>query len=146
MRRRNCPSNSVMGMRGEPRPDSFPANEGLWNKPTVINNVETMLISLQLFVKGRLVCLIGNREVKGQRFLPWLGKLTTMVHEVPMGTTIGEIVFDIGGGIPDLKKYKAVQTKCRRMYSYSVLEYSCRLRIFGGTWNNNGFRRIRGHG
>ena len=105
--------NSVMGMRGEPRPrPPFPANEGLWNKPTVINNVETMANIPTIIRKGAdWFASMGTEKSKGTKVFALAGKINNNgLAEVPMGTTIGEIVFDIGGGIPDGKKYKAVQT------------------------------------
>jgi NADH-quinone oxidoreductase subunit F len=106
--------NSVMGMRGEPRPrPPFPANSGLWNKPTVINNVETYSNIPTIVRKGpEWFAAMGTEKSKGTKVFALAGKINNNgLAEVPMGTTIGEIVFDIGGGLSDpRKKFKAVQT------------------------------------
>ncbi len=105
--------NSVMGLRGEPRPrPPFPANSGLWAKPTVLNNVETFSNIPPILRKGpEWFASIGTEKSKGTKVFALAGKINNNgLAEVPMGTTIGEIVFDIGGGIPDGKKFKAVQT------------------------------------
>ncbi len=105
--------NSIMGKRGEPRPrPPFPANEGLWGKPTVINNVETFANIPVILRKGHeWFTQIGTEKSKGTKVFALAGKINNNgLAEVPMGTTIGEIVFDIGGGLPNGKKFKAVQT------------------------------------
>ncbi len=105
--------NSVMGKRGEPRPrPPFPANEGLWGKPTVINNVETLANIPVILRRGHeWLAGIGTKKSKGTKVFALAGNINNNgLAEVPMGTTIGEIVFDIGGGLPDGKKFKAVQT------------------------------------
>ncbi|HHX10790.1 MAG TPA: NADH-quinone oxidoreductase subunit F, partial [Firmicutes bacterium] len=105
--------NSVMGVRGEPRPrPPFPANEGLRGKPTVINNVETFANVPAILRKGAgWLAGIGTEKSKGTKVFALAGNINNNgLAEVPMGTTIGEIVFDIGGGLPNGKKFKAVQT------------------------------------
>ena len=105
--------NSIMGKRGEPRPrPPFPANEGLWGKPTVINNVETFANVPVIMRKGyEWFNSIGTEKSKGTKVFALAGKINNNgLAEVPMGTTIREIVFDIGGGLPDGKEFKAVQT------------------------------------
>ncbi|MGI6620729.1 MAG: NADH-quinone oxidoreductase subunit NuoF [Bacillota bacterium] len=105
--------NSIMGQRGEPRPrPPFPANEGLWGKPTVINNVETFANVPVIMRKGaEWLASIGTETSKGTKVFALAGKINNNgLAEVPMGTTIGEIVFDIGGGLPNGKRFKAVQT------------------------------------
>ncbi len=105
--------NSMMGKRGEPRPrPPFPANEGLWGKPTVINNVETFANVPVIMRKGyEWFNSIGTEKSKGTKVFALAGKINNNgLAEVPMGTTIREIVFDIGGGLPDGKEFKAVQT------------------------------------
>lgn len=105
--------NSVMGRRGEPRPrPPFPANSGLWDKPTVLNNVETFANVPTIARKGpEWFSSMGTEKSKGTKVFALAGNINNNgLAEVPMGTTIGEIVYDIGGGIPGGKRYKAVQT------------------------------------
>ncbi len=105
--------NSVMGNRGEPRPrPPFPANSGLWGKPTVINNVETMANIPTIIRKGaEWHASMGTEKSKGTKVFALAGMVNNNgLAEVPMGTTIGEIVYDIGGGISSGKRFKAVQT------------------------------------
>jgi len=105
--------HSVMGQRGEPRPrPPYPAQEGLWGKPTLINNVETyanipaILRNGWEWYQGQ-----GTAGSKGSKVFSLAGKINnTGLIEVPMGTTLRTIIFDIGGGIPGGKKFKAVQT------------------------------------
>ncbi|MFZ5642822.1 MAG: NADH-quinone oxidoreductase subunit NuoF [Bacillota bacterium] len=104
---------SIEGRRGEPRPKPpFPAQEGLWGKPTVINNVETWASVAPIILNGPgWFSAIGTDKSKGTKVFALAGKINnTGLVEVPMGTTMREIIFDIGGGIPDGKKFKAVQT------------------------------------
>ncbi len=104
---------SVEGRRGEPRPrPPFPANEGLWGKPTLINNVETYASIPPIILKGAdWYASIGTETSKGTKVFALAGKINnTGLVEVPMGIPLGEIIFDIGGGIPGGKKFKAVQT------------------------------------
>ncbi len=104
---------SIEGMRGQPRPKPpFPANKGLWQKPTIINNVETLASIRHIFLNGwEWFSSIGTPTSKGTKVFALSGKVAnTGLVEVPMGTTLGELVFDIGGGIPDGKAFKAVQT------------------------------------
>lgn len=104
---------SIEGMRGEPRPKPpFPAQEGLWGKPTVINNVETFASIAPIILNGApWFASIGTDKSKGTKVFALAGKINnTGLVEVPMGTPLREIIFDIGGGIPGGKKFKAVQT------------------------------------
>ncbi len=104
---------SIEGNRGEPRSrPPFPANKGLFGKPTVINNVETLANVPQIIRKGAdWFSAIGTEKSKGTKVFALGGKITnTGLVEVPMGTTLREIVEDIGGGIPGGKKFKAAQT------------------------------------
>jgi len=104
---------SIEGLRGEPRPKPpFPAQEGLWGKPTVINNVETLACIAPIIINGAAwFAAIGTPKSTGTKVFALAGKINnTGLVEVPMGTPLREIIFDIGGGIPDGKKFKAVQT------------------------------------
>jgi NADH:ubiquinone oxidoreductase subunit F (NADH-binding)/(2Fe-2S) ferredoxin len=104
---------SVEGKRGMPTPKPpFPAVEGLWKKPTIINNVETWANIPVIITKGgEWFNSIGTADSSGTKVFALTGKINNSgLVEVPMGTTLREIVFDIGGGIKDGKKFKAVQT------------------------------------
>ncbi|ADQ07145.1 NADH dehydrogenase (quinone) [Caldicellulosiruptor hydrothermalis 108] len=104
---------SIEGHRGEPRPrPPFPAVKGLWGKPTLLNNVETYANIPVIILKGpEWFASIGTEKSKGTKVFALVGKVNnTGLIEVPMGTTVREIVEDIGGGIPGGKKFKAVQT------------------------------------
>ncbi|HHV18066.1 MAG TPA: NADH-quinone oxidoreductase subunit NuoF [Thermoanaerobacterales bacterium] len=104
---------SVEGRRGEPRPrPPFPANKGLWDKPTIINNVETYANIPEIILQGAdWFSNIGSEKSKGTKVFAVGGKINhTGLVEIPMGTTLKEVIYDIGGGIPNNKKFKAVQT------------------------------------
>ncbi|MHB0869313.1 MAG: NADH-quinone oxidoreductase subunit NuoF [Chloroflexota bacterium] len=104
---------SIEGRRGEPRPrPPFPAASGLWGKPTNINNVETWANVPPIIVQGAdWFASIGTEKSKGTKVFALTGKVNnTGLVEVPMGITLGDIIFDIGGGIPEGKRFKAVQT------------------------------------
>lgn len=104
---------SIEGKRGEPRPrPPFPAVKGLWNKPTLLNNVETYANIPVIFLKGaEWFSSIGTEKSKGTKVFAIGGKINnTGLVEVPMGTTLREVVYEIGGGIPNGKKFKAAQT------------------------------------
>ncbi|ADN02315.1 NADH-ubiquinone oxidoreductase-F iron-sulfur binding region domain-containing protein [Spirochaeta thermophila] len=104
---------SIEGSRGTPRPrPPFPAVKGLWGKPTVINNVETLAnIPVIILRGGDWFAKIGTETSKGTKVFALTGKVNNSgLVEVPMGTTLRDIVFNIGGGIPNGKKFKAVQT------------------------------------
>lgn len=104
---------SIEGRRGEPRPrPPFPANEGLWGKPTLLNNVETYANIPPIILKGQeWFNKIGTEKSKGTKVFAVGGKINnTGLVEIPMGTTLKEVIYDIGGGIPNDKKFKAVQT------------------------------------
>ena len=104
---------SIEGHRGEPRPrPPFPAVAGLWQKPTLLNNVETYANITQIILNGAdWFKQIGTEKSKGTKVFALGGKIkNTGLVEVPMGTTLREIVEEIGGGIPNGKKFKAAQT------------------------------------
>ncbi len=104
---------SIEGHRGEPRPrPPFPAVKGLFGKPTVLNNVETYANIAQIILKGaKWFSSIGTATSKGTKVFALGGKITNVgLVEIPMGTTLREIVEEIGGGIPNGKKFKAAQT------------------------------------
>lgn len=104
--------NSIEGKRGMPRPrPPFPAVSGLWGKPTIINNVETFANIPLIFRNGAdWYSSIGTESSKGTKIFALSGKVVnTGLVEVPMGTTLRDIVFTVGGGCPDGKKFKAVQ-------------------------------------
>ena len=102
---------SVEGHRGEPRPP-FPAVKGLFGKPTILNNVETYANIPVIILKGaEWFSHIGTEKSKGTKVFAVGGKINnTGLVEIPMGTTLREIIYDIGGGIPNGKKFKAAQT------------------------------------
>ncbi|RLE08458.1 hydrogenase [Candidatus Aerophobetes bacterium] len=103
---------SIEGKRGMPRSrPPYPATSGLWGKPTLINNVETYANVRHIILNGaKWFSSIGTKKSKGTKVFALSGKVrNTGLIEVPMGTTIGELVFDIGGGVPNGKKFKAVQ-------------------------------------
>lgn len=105
--------HSIEGHRGMPTPKPpFPAVSGLWGKPTVINNVETYANIPQILVKGAdWFSSIGTEKSKGTKVFALGGKITnTGLVEIPMGTTLREVIYEMGGGIPKGKKFKAVQT------------------------------------
>ena len=104
---------SIAGNRGEPRPrPPFPAVKGLFDKPTVLNNVETYANIAQIIRKGsQWYASMGTETSKGTKVFALGGKITNVgLVEIPMGTTLREIIEEIGGGIPNGKKFKAAQT------------------------------------
>jgi NADH:ubiquinone oxidoreductase subunit F (NADH-binding)/NAD-dependent dihydropyrimidine dehydrogenase PreA subunit/(2Fe-2S) ferredoxin len=104
--------NSIEGRRGMPRPrPPFPAISGAFGKPTIINNVETLANLPEILHRGaEWFSAVGTKTSKGTKVFALSGKVSrTGLVEVRMGTTVRQIVFDVGGGIPDGKKYKAVQ-------------------------------------
>ncbi len=105
--------NSIEGRRGEPRPrPPFPAIKGLFGKPTILNNVETLSNVPQIILNGsNWYASMGTETSKGTKVFALGGNINNVgLVEVPMGTTLKEIVYDIGGGIPNGKKFKAAQT------------------------------------
>ncbi len=103
---------SIEGKRGMPRPrPPFPALQGLWEKPTVLNNVETLASIAQIILKGgRWYAAVGTESSKGSKVFALSGDVNNIgLVEVPMGTTLRKIIYDIGGGVPGKKKFKAVQ-------------------------------------
>lgn len=104
---------SIEGHRGEPTPKPpFPAKKGLFGKPTIINNVETFANIAQIILNGAdWFTSMGTEKSKGTKVFALGGKINnTGLVEIPMGTTLREIIYDIGGGIPGGKKFKAAQT------------------------------------
>lgn len=104
---------SIEGHRGEPRPrPPFPAVKGLFGKPTILNNVETYANVPRIILNGpEWFASMGTEKSKGTKVFALGGKITnTGLVEIPMGTTLREIVYEIGGGIPNGKKFKAAQT------------------------------------
>ena len=104
---------SIEGNRGEPRPrPPFPAVKGLFGKPTIINNVETYANICQIILNGaEWFASMGTEKSKGTKVFALGGKIhNTGLVEIPMGTTLREVVEDIGGGVPNGKKFKAAQT------------------------------------
>ncbi len=104
---------SIEGNRGEPRPrPPFPAEKGLFNKPTILNNVETYANIPQIILNGaEWFASMGTEKSKGTKVFALGGKIkNTGLVEIPMGTTLREVIEQIGGGIPNGKKFKAAQT------------------------------------
>ncbi len=104
---------SIEGNRGEPRnKPPFPANKGLFQKPTIINNVETLANIPQIIMKGAdWFASMGTEDSKGTKVFALGGAINnTGLVEIPLGTTLRHIIYDIGGGIPKGRKFKAVQT------------------------------------
>ncbi len=104
---------SIEGNRGEPRPrPPFPAVKGLYGQPTIINNVETYANIAQIILNGpEWFASMGTEKSKGTKVFALGGKITnTGLVEIPMGTTLREVVEEIGGGVPNGKKFKAAQT------------------------------------
>lgn len=104
---------SIMGRRGQPTPrPPYPAQSGLWGCPTLINNVETFGNIVPIIEKGaQWFADIGTAKSKGSKIFALAGKVsTTGLIEVPMGMTLREVIYDIGGGVPDGHAFKAAQT------------------------------------
>lgn len=104
---------SIEGKRGMPRPrPPFPAVKGVWGKPTLLNNIETYANVPQIILNGgEWFSSIGTERSKGTKVFALGGKINnTGLVEIPMGTTLREVVYGIGGGIPNGKKFKAAQT------------------------------------
>lgn len=105
--------NSIEGKRGMPRPrPPFPAVKGLWESPTIVNNVETLACVPYIMREGyeKFTCY-GTEKSKGTKVFALGGKVNNVgLVEVPMGTTLRELIYDIGGGIPNGKQFKAIQT------------------------------------
>lgn len=105
--------NSIEGKRGMPRPrPPFPAVKGLWESPSIINNVETLACVPYILREGSAeFAKYGTEKSKGTKVFALGGKINNVgLVEVPMGTTLRELIYDIGGGIPNGKKFKAIQT------------------------------------
>jgi len=104
---------SIEGKRGEPRPrPPFPAVKGVWGKPTNNNNVETYAVTPQIILRGaEWYSSMGTEKSKGTKTFAIAGDvINTGLIEVPFGITLREVIFDVGGGIKDGKKFKAIQT------------------------------------
>mgnify|MGYP003299177545 FL=1 len=105
--------NSIEGKRGMPRPrPPFPAVKGLWGKPTIVNNVETLACVPYILREGAAeFASCGTEKSKGTKVFALGGKVNNVgLVEIPMGTTLRELIYDIGGGIPNDKEFKAIQT------------------------------------
>lgn len=105
--------NSIEGQRGMPRPrPPFPAVKGLWGKPTIVNNVETLACVPYIMREGSAAFTKhGTEKSRGTKVFALGGKVNNVgLVEVPMGTTLRELIYDIGGGIPGGKEFKAIQT------------------------------------
>ncbi len=103
---------SIEGKRGMPRPrPPFPALQGLWKKPTVLNNVETLASIAQIILKGgKWYAELGTQKSKGTKIFALTGDIKNVgLAEVPMGMSLGTIIYDVAGGITKGKKFKAVQ-------------------------------------
>ncbi len=103
---------SIEGKRGMPRPrPPFPAHKGLWEKPTILNNVETLANVPQIILNGGdWYAAVGTETSKGTKVFALSGDVNNIgLVEVPMGTPLRKMIFDIGGGIPNRRKFKAVQ-------------------------------------
>lgn len=123
---------SIEGRAGRPRlKPPYPANVGLWQKPTLINNVETYANITRIILSGAdWYASIGTENSKGTKVFALGGNVVnTGLVEVPMGTTLREIIYDIGGGIPNGRDFKAAQTggPSRRLYTKRKLRYCNRL-------------------
>ena len=105
--------NSIEGKRGMPRPrPPFPAVKGLWGQPSIINNVETLACVPYILRNGaEEFASVGTEKSKGTKVFALGGKVNNVgLVEIPMGTTLRELIYDIGGGIPNGKQFKAIQT------------------------------------
>ena len=105
--------NSIEGKRGMPRPrPPFPAVKGLWDEPTIVNNVETLACVPYILREGAAeFASCGTEKSKGTKVFALGGKVNNVgLVEIPMGTTLRELIYQIGGGIPHGKKFKAIQT------------------------------------
>ena len=105
--------NSIEGKRGMPRPrPPFPAVSGLWGKPTIVNNVETLACVPFILREGAAeFASVGTEKSKGTKVFALGGKINNVgLVEIPMGTTLRELIYDIGGGIPNGKEFKAIHT------------------------------------
>jgi len=105
--------NSIEGKRGVPRPrPPFPAVKGLWAEPTIVNNVETLACVPYILREGAAeFASCGTEKSKGTKVFALGGKVNNVgLVEIPMGTTLRELIYDIGGGIPEGKQFKAIQT------------------------------------
>ena len=105
--------NSIEGKRGMPRPrPPFPAVKGLWQKPSIINNVETLACVPYILREGaEKFASMGTERSKGTKVFALGGKVNNVgLVEIPMGTTVRDLIFEIGGGIPNGKQFKAIQT------------------------------------
>ncbi len=138
---------SIMGKRGMPRPrPPYPATSGLWNKPTNINNVKTFATIPKIIEKGaEWYSSIGTEDASGTIVIALTGKINNSgLVEIPIGTTIKQLIFDVGGGIPNGKKFKGVQTGgpsggcIPEKYLDTPLDYS-HLTALGSIMGSGGF-------
>ncbi len=142
---------SIEGKRGMPRlRPPYPAQSGLWGKPTLINNVETLACLPWIFRRGpEAFAAMGTVKSKGTKVFSLVGKVNRGgLIEVPMGITIREIVEEIGGGIKGGRKLQGGPGRwaLRRMHSRAACRHTHRLRGFGVHGRHHGFRRVGGSG
>jgi len=138
---------SIMGKRGMPRPrPPYPATSGLWNSPTNINNVKTYAFIPKIIEKGaEWFSSIGTEDASGTMVIALTGKINNSgLVEIPMGTSIRKIIYEIGGGIPNKKNFKAIQTGgpsggcIPEKYLDTPLDYS-HLTALGSIMGSGGF-------
>ena len=138
---------SIEGKAGRPRPrPPFPAQRGVWGNPTNINNVETYCNVPAILAKGgEWFAKTGTEKSSGTKVFSLVGKVkNTGLVELPLGSPLETIVFQIGEGAPNGKRVKAVQTArtVGRMYSGRTLRNGGGLRVAYGSWRDNGFGRV----
>ena len=142
---------SVEGKRGEPRPrPPFPAIAGLWEKPTVLNNVET-LATVPIIIRkgGAWYASMGTERSRGTKIFSLTGTIVNNgLVEVDMGTPMGKIIYDIGGGIPGRQRLqvRAVRRPLRRLHPEGAPQRPDRLRSPHEPGRHHGLRRPRRHG
>ena len=142
---------SIEGNRGEPRPrPPFPAVHGLWGKPTVLNNVETYAnVSAIILNGGAWYAAHGTERSKGTKVFALAGAIKNSgLVEVPVGMSLGDLIYDVGGGIPSGKEFKAAQIggPSGGCIPKQHLERPPGLRVALRTGRDHGLRRPRDHG
>ena len=138
--------HSIEGERGQPRiRPPYPTESGLWGKPTVINNVETFANVPAVIIYGAdWFSRMGTANSGGTKVFALAGKVQhTGLVEVPMGTTLREVVYEIGGGVAGGRQIKAVQDRRagRRLHPRQVARHPHRLRLLGQGRLDHGQRR-----
>ena len=142
---------SIEGNRGEPRPrPPFPAVKGLWGKPTVLNNVETYAnVPAIMLNGGDWYARYGTERARAPRSSRWPGRSRTPgLVEVPVGMSLGDLIYDIGGGIPGGKEFKAAQIggPSGGCIPQQHLNVPLGLRVALGTGRDHGLGRPDRHG